>query len=289
MINSRVLMSDALYFSNEQPINPYYHIESIDLIIAQAEHTHIRDMLTHAGVEVVQVPSPVSSQDGVYTANWGLVRGDRAVLARLPKARQAEQPHAKEVLESLGIEVTELPEGLRFSGQGDALPCGDLLFCGSTYRSDTAAQEIVAETLGYRRLQLQTKPQLDDQGRPVINVASGWPDSFYYDIDLAISVLRGPENGEKGLIAYCPDAFVEESRQILEELTDVEKIIVSEAEARQAFACNLVSTGEAVVMSANAPVFTEQLVAYGFTLLHPEINELVKGGGYIRCSTLTLA
>ena len=289
MINSRVLMSDAHYFSNEQPINPYYHIESIDLIIAQAEHTHIRDMLTHAGVEVVQVPSPVSSQDGVYTANWGLVRGDRAVLARLPKARQAEQPHAKEVLESLGIEVTELPEGLRFSGQGDALPCGDLLFCGSTYRSDTAAQEIVAETLGYRRLQLQTKPQLDDQGRPVINVASGWPDSFYYDIDLAISVLRGPENGEKGLIAYCPDAFVEESRQILEELTDVEKIIVSEAEARQAFACNLVSTGEAVVMSANAPVFTEQLVAYGFTLLHPEINELVKGGGYIRCSTLTLA
>ena len=289
MINSRVLMSDAHYFSNEQPINPYYHIESIDLIVAQAEHTHIRDMLTHAGVEVVQVPSPVSSQDGVYTANWGLVRGDRAVLARLPKARQAEQPHAKEVLESLGIEVTELPEGLRFSGQGDALPCGDLLFCGSTYRSDTAAQEIVAETLGYRRLQLQTKPQLDDQGRPVINVASGWPDSFYYDIDLAISVLRGPENGEKGLIAYCPDAFVEESRQILEELTDVEKIIVSEAEARQAFACNLVSTGEAVVMSANAPVFTEQLVAYGFTLLHPEINELVKGGGYIRCSTLTLA
>lgn len=289
MINSRVLMSDAHYFSNEQPINPYYHVESIDLVIAQAEHTHIREMLTHAGVEVVQVPSPASSQDGVYTANWGLVRGDKAVLARLPNARQAEQPHAKEVLESLGLEVTELPEGLRFSGQGDALPCGDLLFCGSTYRSDTEAQEIVAETLGYRRVQLQTKPQLDAKGQPVINVASGWPDSFYYDIDLALSVLRGPENGRKGLIAYCPDAFVEESRRILEELTEVEKIIVSEAEARKAFACNLVSTGEAVVMSANAPVFTQELVAYGFTLWRPEINELVKGGGYIRCSTLTLA
>lgn len=289
MINSRVLMSDAHYFSNEQHINPYYHVESIDLVIAQAEHTHIREMLTHAGVEVVQVPSPASSQDGVYTANWGLVRGDKAVLARLPNARQAEQPHAKEVLESLGLEVTELPEGLRFSGQGDALPCGDLLFCGSTYRSDTEAQEIVAETLGYRRVQLQTKPQLDAKGQPVINVASGWPDSFYYDIDLALSVLRGPENGRKGLIAYCPDAFVEESRRILEELTEVEKIIVSEAEARKAFACNLVSTGEAVVMSANAPVFTKELVAYGFTLWRPEINELVKGGGYIRCSTLTLA
>lgn len=289
MINSRVLMSDAHYFSNEQPINPYYHVESIDLVVAQAEHTHIRDMLTDAGVEVVQVPSPAASQDGVYTANWGLVRGDKAVLARLPNARQAEQPHAKEVLESLGIEVTELPAGLRFSGQGDALPCGDLLFCGSTYRSDTAAQEIAAETLGYRRVQLQTKPQLDEHGRPVRNVASGWPDSFYYDIDLALSVLRGPENGSKGLIAYCPDAFVEDSRRILEDMTEVEKIIVSEAEARTAFACNLVSTGEAVVMTANAPEFTQELVAYGFTLWRPEINELVKGGGYIRCSTLTLA
>lgn len=289
MINSRVLMSDARYFSNEQPINPYYHVESIDLVVAQAEHTHIRDMLTDAGVEVVQVPSPAASQDGVYTANWGLVRGDKAVLARLPNARQAEQPHAKEVLESLGIEVTELPAGLRFSGQGDALPCGDLLFCGSTYRSDTAAQEIAAETLGYRRVQLQTKPQLDEHGRPVRNVASGWPDSFYYDIDLALSVLRGPENGSKGLIAYCPDAFVEDSRRILEDMTEVEKIIVSEAEARTAFACNLVSTGEAVVMTANAPEFTQELVAYGFTLWRPEINELVKGGGYIRCSTLTLA
>lgn len=289
MINSRVLMSDAHYFSNEQPINPYYHVESIDLVVAQAEHTHIRDMLTDAGVEVVQVPSPAASQDGVYTANWGLVRGDKAVLARLPSARQAEQPHAKEVLEALGIEVTELPAGLRFSGQGDALPCGDLLFCGSTYRSDTAAQEIAAETLGYRRVQLQTKPQLDEHGRPIRNVASGWPDSFYYDIDLALSVLRGPENGRKGLIAYCPDAFVEDSRRILEDMTEVEKIIVSEAEARTAFACNLVSTGEAVVMTANAPEFTQELVAYGFTLLRPEINELVKGGGYIRCSTLTLA
>ena len=112
---------------------------------------------------------------------------------------------------------------------------------------------------------------------------------IYYDIDLALSVLRGPENGSKGLIAYCPDAFVEDSRRILEDMTEVEKIIVSEAEARTAFACNLVSTGEAVVMTANAPEFTQELVAYGFTLWRPEINELVKGGGYIRCSTLTLA
>ena len=36
MINTKVLMSDALHFSNEQPSNPYYHHESIDLSQAQA-------------------------------------------------------------------------------------------------------------------------------------------------------------------------------------------------------------------------------------------------------------
>ena len=289
MINTKVLMSDALHFSNEQPINPYYHHESIDLSQAQAEHDHIREMLVQAGVEVVLVPSPATSQDGVYTANWALVRGNKAVLARLPAARQTEQPHARRVLEAMGIEVHELPEGMHFSGQGDALPCGDLLFCGSQYRSDPEAQAMAADVLGYRRIQLQAKPQLDAAGQPVTNASSGWPDSFYYDIDLALSIIKGPENGEKGLIAYCPEAFTDESQRLLAELDEVDKIIVSEHEAKDAFACNLVSTGSTVVMSAHAPEFARQLTARGLTLLQPEIHELVKGGGYIRCTTLTLA
>jgi len=282
-------MSDAANFSNEQPINPYYHVESIDRAVAQDEHNHIRELLEQAGVEVVTVPSPADCQDGVYTANWALVRGNKAVMSRLPNARKSEEPYAKQTLESLGLEVTVLPDTVRFSGQGDALPCGDLLFCGSGYRSDTEAQAIVADTLGFRRIQLQTVPQLDEVGQPIINHSSGWADSFYYDIDLALSVLRAPSDGRKGLIAYCPEAFTPESRATLEQLDEVEKIIVSEHEAKEAFACNLVSTGSTVVMSAHAPEFSRELEARGFSLLKPEIHELLKGGGYIRCTTLTLA
>lgn len=289
MINTRVLMSDAQHFSNEQPINPYYHIESVDVSVAQQEHDHIREMMQQAGIEVVRVPAPVDSQDGVYTANWALVRGKRAVLARLPNARKAEESHAQRTLESLGYEVLQVPDGLKFSGQGDALPCGDLLFCGSTYRSDEAAQAFAAQELDYRRIQLRTVPLQDTRGNDVINTSSGWPDSFYYDIDLALSVLRAPEGDQKGLIAYCPDAFVPESKAILAALTEVDKIIISEHEAKDAFACNLVSTGDTVIMSNHAPQFAAELAARGFTLLQPEIHELLKGGGYIRCTTLTLA
>lgn len=291
MINSKVLMSDALHFSAEQAINPYYFDSHTDTNIAQAEHDAIRTALIQAGVEVITTPSPSDSQDGVYTANWALVRGDKAVLARLPNVRRTEEAHARKVLESLGKEVILTPEGLRFSGQGDALPCGDYLFCGNGYRSDLAAQEFAATALGFTRIQLQTVPQLDSNGEQVVNPISGWEDSFYYDIDLALSILRAPEDGKPALIAYCKEAFTPESIEILKNLPSetFETIIISEEEARKAFAANLVSTGTSVVMSSGAPKLKAELEQRGFTVYTPEISELSKGGGYIRCTSLSLS
>ena len=281
-------MSDCLNFGNYNKINPYYHDESIDQTKASAEHQTIKSLFESAGCQVVQTTSPSGSQDGVYTANWALVRGDKAVLSRLPNARKSEEPHAKQVLESLGKQVFEVPDGLKFSGQGDALPCGDLLFCGSNYRSDVQAQEFAASTLGFQRIQLQTIPQLDDSGAPIINPVSGWVDSFFYDIDLALSIIKQPSTGQKGLIAYCPEAFTAESQQVLANLDDVEKIIVDITEAKEGFACNLVSTGEDVIMSARAPKLAQSLESHGLTVHTPEVRELAKGGGYIRCISLAL-
>jgi N-dimethylarginine dimethylaminohydrolase len=290
-INRTVLMSDALNFSAEQAINPYYFDSHTDTSAAQQEHDSIRSALESAGVTVVTTTSPSDSQDGVYTANWALVRGNIAIPARLPNVRKAEEAHARAVLRDLGKELVEVPEGLRFSGQGDALACGDFLFCGNGYRSDEAAQKFAADTLGYTRIQLQTIPQLDEVGRPVVNAISGWEDSFFYDIDLALSIIRHPSGDMPGLIAYCPEAFTDESRTTLEELQktgDIEAIVVSLEEAEQAFACNLVSTGETVVMGDGAPKLKSELETRGLTVLTPHIRELSKGGGYIRCTTLTL-
>lgn len=287
LLNSRLLMSGADYFSNDQPINPYYADEAVSAQIAVNEHRAIHSAFESAGITVTKVNPPRTSQDGVYTANWALIRGNKAVLARLPNARKTEENWAEKVLTKQGISVERVPGDLKFSGQGDALPCGDYLFCGSTYRSDEQAQAFAAETLGYTRIQLRTVPQLDEDGNEVVNVASGWPDSFYYDIDLALSIIQGPSQQSLGTIAYCPAAFTPESQQILDNLTNFDKIIVSEIEAKQAFACNLVSTGQTVIMSASAPNLKAELEALGLTVITPEIRELAKGGGYIRCTSLS--
>jgi N-dimethylarginine dimethylaminohydrolase len=343
-INTTVLMSGAGYFDDGQAINPFMDkTVKIDIEKAKAEHQAIAEALKSAGVEVKTVPPPENCQDGVYTANWALVRGEKAVLSTLPDARKGEEPYAEKVLKDLGKEVIYMPEALgghassswgfsrrgmerdvskydkvspagakssgaeeasepggsagkhadwhdrvRFSGQGDALPCGNFLFIGTGYRTEKPAHDFIAQTLDYEVIGLQTIPKKTWYGKPVINKDSGWPDSFFYDIDLALSILRFPSEGQKGLIAWCPDAFMPDSRKRLAAFDGVDKIEVEFKEAKQGFACNLVSTGETIVMSALAPKFKAKLESLGFKVITPQITELAKGGGYIRCTTLTL-
>ena len=273
-------MSGANYFGDEFAINPYMDSAvSIDTQQAKAEHAAIKHALGAAGVAVKQVLPPPDCQDGVYTANWGLCHDNKVVLSSLPNKRQLEEPYAEKVLQGLGFKTIKAP--YPFSGQGDALPCGDYLFCGSQYRTDPRMHEFLAQELGFNVVGLQTVPKVDHQGQPVINAVTGWPDSFFYDIDLALAVLR------LDLIAWCPAAFTLESQEKIKALP-LHKIEVSYEEATQGFACNMVSTGETVIMSAHASQLQAAIEAKGLKTITPEISELAKGGGYIRCTTLTL-
>jgi N-dimethylarginine dimethylaminohydrolase len=289
-INRTVLMSGPDCFTAEAPINPYMDegASAVNIDQARAEHDSIRRALGEAGVRVIQVTPPEDCQDGIYTANWALCRGDRAILSRLPNARKGEEAYARQILEELGKTVIAVPDSLRFSGQGDALPCGNYLFMGGGYRTDPEAHEFVGETLGYNVISLQTIPARGPDGQPVINASSGWPDSYFYDIDLAMAILREPAANQRGIIAWCPEAFTAESQQKLASLTDLDQIIVSLDEARNHFACNLVSTGQTAIMGAHAPQLQHDIEARGLQVITPEIRELTKGGGYIRCTTLTL-
>ncbi len=277
-------MSGADYFSDQFAINAYMDSsQPVDVSKALAEHSAISNSLKQAGIKIIKVDAPKDCQDGVYTANWALCRGNKALLSALPNKRQPETPYAESVLKALGKNILRLPKEIRFSGQGDALPCGNLLFVGSQYRTDEIAHKYINEMLGYEVISLQTVPKRTfwGLGSRYINPITKWPDSFFYDIDLALSVLS-PD-----LIAYCPEAFIPKSRNKIASLP-VRKIIVDIKEAKNGFACNLVSTGKTVVMSSQAPKLKKAIEAEGLKTITPEISELGKGGGYIRCTTLTL-
>ena len=283
MINQKLLVSGADYFADTYEINPYYTQKSIDVEKAKAEHAAILNCFKEAGIELVKVDPPKDCQDGVYTANWALVKDGVAVMSRLPEARKAEEPYAKAELEKLGIKIITVPGNHLFSGQGDSLICGKYLFAGRGYRSDPEAQQFAAETFGLELVQVHALPQLNDDGTEHINPFTNHADSFWYDIDLAISVI------DEHTIAYCRDALDEESQQKIDALTDIDKIVVDYDECTKGFANNLVSTGKHVIMSNHAPKLQAELEKRGLICLTPDVTELKKGGGYIRCVSLWLS
>ncbi len=281
MLNKKLLVSGAEFFADDYKINPYYNDSAINREKAIAEHNAILDCFKEAGIELIKRDAPADCQDGVYTANWALTKNGKAVMSRLPQARKLEESYAEEQLKKLGYEVFHVPSDMLFSGQGDSLRCGDYLFAGSGYRSEPEAQQFVADTLGLKLVQLHAKPKLDENGQPYINPVTNHADSFFYDLDLALSVI------DDHTIAYCPEAFDEESLAKIK-TTPVGKIEVDYKECTEGFACNLVSTGKHVIMSNKAPKFQAELEKRGLICLTPDVTELKKGGGYIRCISLWL-
>ena len=283
MINQKLLVSGADYFTDDYKINPYYTETKINREKAIAEHARIVECFREAGIEIIKVDPPKGCQDGVYTANWAIVKDGIAVMARLPEARKGEEAYARKKLEEQGIKTYLVPENYLYSGQGDSLRCGKYLFAGRGYRSDPEAQTFVADKLDLELIQVHANPQLNADGSIHINPATNHADSFWYDLDLAISII------DEHTIAYCPGALDEESNKKLEAIQDLDKIIVDYDECTKGFACNLVSTGKHVIMSANAPKLKRALEARGLICITPEITELLKGGGYIRCISLWLS
>jgi N-dimethylarginine dimethylaminohydrolase len=278
-INHTVLMSGADYF-DVLDLNSYSHnVKAVDREQALRDFAAIQSAAEQAGITVIKVAAPQDCQDGIFTANWGLCRGETVVMSSLPNMRQAEEPYAEQILESLGKRIVKAP--YRFSGQGDALPCGNFLISGTNYRTDPRMHQFLADELGYQVVAVTTVPELDAERRPVINGISGWPDGFFYDLDLAISILT------PNLIAWCPEAFLPDSQAKIRQLP-MDKIEVSLDEATKGFACNLLSTGETVIMSAHAPQLQAAIEAHGLQTITPDVRELGKGGGFIRCTTLTL-
>ena len=276
------MVSGADYFADTFEINPYYNQSKINVKKAMAEHDLILDCFREANIELVKVDPPKHCQDGVYTANWALVKDNVAVMSRLPKARKAEEEYARQRLEEQGIKTILVPKDYLFSGQGDSLRCGKYLLGGSGYRSAPEAQQFAAKTLGLELVQLHAKPQLNPNGSIHINPVTNHADSFWYDLDLAVSVI------DDHTIAYCPEALDNESNQKLQSI-DLDKILVDYDECTKGFANNLVSTGKHVIMSNKAPKFQSELEKRGLICLTPDVSELKKGGGYIRCVSLWLS
>lgn len=287
LLNHHILMTDPSHIGIAG-INAYEDTHhGPDRRNAQQQFEHIQSAIKAAGINVVQIPSPPDCQDGVYTANWAVTYQGKALLSKLPNARESEEPYAQAQLEQLGFHCRRPHD--YFSGQGDTLLFNDHeAILGHGYRTKlTPALLKDFDWLGISPIPIQAKPQLDEHGQPQTNTVTGLADSYFYDIDLAVAVIA------PNVLAVCLDALLPDSRQTIQNLTlrpanPVTIIPVDETEARAGFACNLVSTGRTVVMTDAAPKLAADLRSHGYEVKTTSVSQFKLTGGGIRCVSLTL-
>lgn len=261
-MNKHLLVTDANNFRIDFEINPYMHsVDQPNPAAAVAQHEAIMQAHRDAGRTLEYLPTATDCPDMIYVANSGLTRGKKVILSQLPTERQTETPHYREWYKSHGYQVIEPP--VLFSGQGDALPIGDQVIMGTGWRTHPRMHDFVAGELGYEVIPVQTVS------------------AEYYDVDLAVAILR-PD-----LIAFCAEALEPESAERLANLPGINHILISLEETKK-FAANLVSDGTTVTMTNDAPNLAAAIRAHGLQTIELATDQLAKGGGAIRCTSLTL-
>ncbi len=201
--------------------------------------------------------------DMVYTANAGLVKGDKFVLSRFRHAeRRLEEPYFEKWFEDAGYEVLKIRSDHAFEGEGDALFAGDTLFGGVSFRSDPEGHKEAQSLLGIKDLVLceLTNPK-------------------FYHIDTSFC----PLNEDDALIFR--QAFSDDSVERMSKKIKLHEVPEEEGER---FVCNAVVLGKDVILPSDCPRTYELLDSLGYNAYPVAMNEFMKGGGASKCLCIRL-
>ncbi len=258
-----VLMCRPEHFEVSYAINPWMHPDRpVDRARALAQWDGLRATYESHGHRVQLVGDLPGLPDMVYAANAGLVYGNRALVATFAHPeRQPESPAFLRWFTSAGyapvrqaVEVNE--------GEGDFLRVGRMLLAGTGFRSSPASHAEVAEFFG---IPVTTLELVDPR---------------FYHLDTALCAL------DEQNVAYWPGAFSAESRARLAELFP-DAVLATESDAC-VFGLNAVSDGRHVYLAAAATGLAAALAERGYEPVPVKLDELLKGGGSVKCCTLEL-
>lgn len=263
---TRILMCAPDHYEVDYVINPWMegnvHKSSQAQAIEQWQALH-QIIKEYAVVDLV--PPAQGWPDMVFTANAGLVLGQKAILSRFyHPERQGEEPYFKQWFAENGFQVYELPQDLPFEGAGDALFDRDsgALWAGYGFRSELDSHAYIAQWLDVEVLSLRLI------------------DPRFYHLDTCFCPLSG------GYLLYYPPAFDTYSNALIERRIPAEKrIVVPEPDAVN-FACNAVNVDDVIIMNKISPELETAIATKGFQVRQTSLTEFLKAGGAAKCLTL---
>jgi N-dimethylarginine dimethylaminohydrolase len=239
-------------------MNPDNQVEPIK---AEAQWNALLHNYRSLGASVEVFESVNGWPDQVFTGDAIFLYGKQAIAARFRyPERSGEVLPMIERFEQRGYTIHQVPDGLFFEGNGEAIAWNGRVLAGYGVRTDRKALDFVAKTLDVEVIPLRVLAP-------------------HFHVDTIVCPLR------KDLLAYVPNGMEKESRQRLESL-GVDLIIIDQDEARE-LACNSMALGDDVIVSTHkAPKFHKKLEQAGFQIISMDLSEFAKSGGGAKCLTL---
>ncbi len=256
------------YYGVEYVINPWMEgqLGHTDSSQAQKQWKGLHDVLS-AEADITLIPGQPHLPDLVFTANAGVVLGDKVIVSRFrSKERQGEEPFFKKWFEDNGFTIVPWPEDVSFEGAGDALldRGQSIIWSGYGFRSDIKSAALLEKMLGRKLIPLRLV------------------DPRFYHLDTCLCPLAG------GYLMYFPAAFDKASQETIEKTVPADKrIMVAEADAIH-FSCNAVDLNGCVFMNSASDDLQNKLHAAGFKTKTTPLTEFLKAGGAAKCLTLKL-
>jgi len=268
MSANKILMCPPDHFTVDYVINPWMagHEDSLSLEKARSQWQTLREIVARYADIVTIEPHP-DLPDMVFTANAGVVYGDKAIASHfMPLERRAEEPYFKQWFRDNGFELLDLDEKIGFEGAGDCLldRGGPWLWTGFGFRTEIEAHPMIAEYFDVELVSIRLT------------------DERFYHIDTCFCPLTD------GFLMYHPPAFDYDSRIAIESRIPPHKRIVVDTADAGNFACNAINIDDNVILNKASDPLKSRLMLAGFKVHECELSEFLKGGGSAKCLSLKL-
>ncbi|NNF66808.1 MAG: hypothetical protein HKM98_04795 [Gammaproteobacteria bacterium] len=267
-LRHKILMCPPDFFKVEYSINPWMagNEGELDRDLAFKQWRSLKSALCEYA-EVVEMQPQKNLPDMVFTANAGVVYGDKAMASHfMPKERRGEEKYFKAWFKENGFKLCDLPDNIGFEGAGDCLldRGGPWMWTGYGFRTEIEAHEYLRQSFD----------------REVVSIRL--VDERFYHIDTAMCPLAG------GYLMYHPPAFDFDSRIAIEKRVPSHKRIVVDTMDAGNFACNAVNVGQHVFVNDASLALRARLMRVGFHVHRIDLSEFLKAGGSAKCLTLKL-
>ena len=251
------------YFKIEYSINPWMIGEKVNTIAAQAQWDNLVLAIKNAGGKVKTIKPVKGLPDMVFTANAGIVLGNRFVISSMKnKERKDESRYFRSWFKNNSYDILDVLPGLSFEGCGDALVDRGALIGGYGYRTDLRALEITAGSLGLSLFSLKlANPR-------------------FYHLDTCFCKISDTK------AIYYPSAF---EKGEIEKLSGVLDLIpVTESDARM-FMCNSMLVNDILLIPSRKSDIDKKLRnKFGIKTCIVNVSEFLKSGGSIQCLSLRI-